>query len=618
MKISFNAFILFAFVSILISSPALAAKCEITIDAKSDPAPYEVNTHSPDEGKPWKYEATVTASNECLDPITVTRGIDKWTLSSGEKKTITIKNRGVRYEDMTSAYEEGGDTFRASDACGWSATGYAHQCFYKSHPETQKQCEEYFERRNNEPGHDGSATSLPAGDGVAPVIGHIISARLVYDSEYVKRIQTERKFNPKLPFSLFDEFNLIINMKKCYVPQNPPFKASLMTLDSQGNEITLQNAMSGLQFGESFIGPSFVWEHADQYWSSSITEEEKEALVLQSEGTYLAKFGNLVNTLPPEQLEVLIDSIFKNRPIFIRITDDSNPRHKKEVKVPMTNCAQFYESGKHKMVFMRGTSSKLAASGLINNGDRGIKEGFAKIEPFKTYLSEFSFFIDFVNHDDSTESVVGDTFFEDLSRKISSCGPYMSQTIFYRGDEKFPGDFFGFGSYTDKNIFMRAKIPKKYTLQGKESLVLIHETGHAFANLDDEYDKSKWTGVIARFYKLVPGSWYTNINCVNSFNKYLFEGKLFGESKIQGCGFEKSYYPSSDKNIMKDPDTSQKFSLIQCANILSNMKGGVASSYLKDCLSIYNLERPNCNITGCPKGFQCEQVGTFDKLCIES
>jgi hypothetical protein len=125
--------------------------------------------------------------------------------------------------------------------------------------------------------------------------------------------------------------------------------------------------------------------------------------------------------------------------------------------------------------------------------------------------------------------------------------------------------------------------------------VYVHEWGHTFASLNDEYLYANESVAFA-----LPLS-----NCsLNPRNDYLYNARLFGGINNRGCSFlylptglhsggRQYFYRPTFASIMGGPvDTSERpklFNAVSCGYILAAIKGGDAHSYFPECAKMEGI-----------------------------
>ena len=312
-------------------------------------------------------------------------------------------------------------------------------------------------------------------------------------------------------------------------------------------------------------------------------------------------------------VEAAIESVTAGRPVFLKFvgtTIGSRPDTPYYYNIPdMTNCVRMSGSGSTGFVFMRGNSSKLNASSLISIGEEA-RQQFTLTEPFKSNQKYFSYFVDLLNHNDMSWQLEAEkdasgekiTFIsyrdnpgDPSPDTVSSCGPLKRLYFFYTGGltDLFAPNVVraytrGFGG---RNIFMR---PESFT-SAYSPLVALHEAGHAFAGLRDEYLYDKSANSTSPYHKAV---W--NRNCSTAPSRDYFgsgSSGRFGGIDFFGCTYYKTFsggilYRPSSNSIMGHffpnyPTTFNKFNIVSCGYILKAINKGVTGkSYFPECAAM--------------------------------
>ena len=249
---------------------------------------------------------------------------------------------------------------------------------------------------------------------------------------------------------------------------------------------------------------------------------------------------------------------------------------------PATNCVALSGAGPRKIVFLRGASSGMSVSDFVAQANKVITSGFKTIEPLKSNFDQFSFYLDLKNYTETSYPEVvtptGGVFFTQAATQSlmnqNSCSGVTGaadQYFFYAGATS------GFerGMSINKGHFSGFNIS-----QSTDPLVAIHEMGHAYAGLQDEY--------------AIPGSTYAPSgalapaeNCSTKPSKDFRDrpnNKWYGAPKIQGCGYlgsgplpliDSTYYRPSNSSLMNlvgSYGNDNHFNVISCGYMLAAIK----------------------------------------------
>jgi len=292
-------------------------------------------------------------------------------------------------------------------------------------------------------------------------------------------------------------------------------------------------------------------------------------------------------------MEKIIGGIAKGKSIGIRLFWLNSTAYKPvSTVIPRTtNCFQLKEDGDISFGMVNGFNlSARNATGVNGIGilDNIVENGFKKIDPFKTYFSNFSFFVDFKAVDYSKFGTVTDENgrmgfqLDDLRKVNPSCSSKFF--LFYHDRPKVHPAY----SYPLSNTVIIKRDNSENDAQ-----TAIHEIGHAIAGLIDEYVLQK--------LGTIPRVWLRK-NCVlNPEKEYKYNNKLYGENNIKGCLYEGydyrpsgghtyghifiSYFRPSYVSILNTaPYTDPRFNLVSCGYLLKEIKKqGSAKEQWSEC-----------------------------------
>ncbi len=269
------------------------------------------------------------------------------------------------------------------------------------------------------------------------------------------------------------------------------------------------------------------------------------------------------------------------------------------------NCIALSGSGSNKVVFIRGKSVASDVDDFINASTNIVEEGFGGIEPFKSSIGKFSFYADITQFSDSAVHFAN---LSDIAPFVSqsACGGTAKDYIMFvdvptneiPGATSFPGYRLSVLNLSAEAIALENNPP--------QILVAMHEVGHSFAGLFDEYDDetggiTAQTGDLSAVQKYfgTPNYPKTAENCTPSpFKDYRspLDNHIYGSVSDTGCTFKLSntynwtlpgqttpspviyYYRPSGNSIMKDEHSGKQhndeFNVISCGYILAAINGG--------------------------------------------
>jgi|GEM_PF-2964695 len=321
-----------------------------------------------------------------------------------------------------------------------------------------------------------------------------------------------------------------------------------------------------------------------------------------------------------EKMEKLVTAIANKEPVRIQVRvpkqDGSSESHVSPLS--LSNCVQVsggtehFGKPPHRVVHMRSKSSEISVAQMDDSATYYREKGFEKIEPFKTYSkkgdSYFAHFVDLLDHDDTKWSVFAERFFvaaNSRPRAISSCGTDASQYFF---PTKRLLHNINYAPYGGGIAFLNVNTGNDATTATHAGVTTaIHEVGHSFAWLEDEYHSgydvtlyyANCAPTFSRNSKAVENVIGPNKILRNKVEKYLrkvYWGQ-YGDV-ITGCHTNSQVRPSQ-KSIMNAGDFhSDQFNVVSCGHIVGAITGKKDLRLLFDeCMKMDGLEKP---ITGAP------------------
>ena len=271
-----------------------------------------------------------------------------------------------------------------------------------------------------------------------------------------------------------------------------------------------------------------------------------------------------------------------------------------------SNCMKLSGNGPRKIVFMRGRATDGDTDTLTANYLSSvysiINNGFTTIDPMKSYINQFSFYVDIKNVnetpsagfiDDPTDITKSfyDKSVNDVVKNSSSCGNDASGYFFITGVPSKDGGGGGYVSYLGPGIeYLNPTEISKATVP--LWMVAIHEFGHGFAKLFDEYIKSddEPFDYINYWVTSMPSYLYANMeNCSVEPNidfRSSIDGRFYGSTSggsvfgDEGCTYLNTfssghtfYRPNTDSIMEGIAALSYKFNVISCGYMVSAILG---------------------------------------------
>ena len=317
------------------------------------------------------------------------------------------------------------------------------------------------------------------------------------------------------------------------------------------------------------------------------------------------------------------------------VIDYINTAHKMTVTgagetfdIPASNCKHISGDGPRKVVFMRGKSWSTTAGDFMTQVNNVINSGFASIDPYKSYIDQFSFYADLKKFDDTGAPVYpppitngGYQFFTlgfgDVIKAASSCNGVdginnnADQYLFYFNNPTLYAAWAPF----HKIAFFNMSSVFTPGLAG-DARTAMHEVSHTFAHLLDEYSDSIYapSGGWAQLIFDEPMA----INCTWQPGNYFrssIDNKMYGSNATDAIGCTGGYilphspkdaeikyvYRPSSASLMKNQFLQSKMNVIDCGYVLSAIHGESASSraqgkknaekYWNECLGMATSTR---------------------------
>ncbi|GEM_PF-1966618 len=261
----------------------------------------------------------------------------------------------------------------------------------------------------------------------------------------------------------------------------------------------------------------------------------------------------------------------------------------------VSNCVKIAGDGPRKIVFMRGDTLTSTSVEDYMTDVHSIIGKFGIVEPFASYINQFSFYVDLKKLDESPLAQGGYVKFtaDDYITHSSSCNGTDSidknafEYIFFTG---WQGDGTGWALNQENVVFLSRPL---ITSKGLDmSLTAMHESGHVIGNLQDEYGSyntanpaDNYSGDISQSVK--------SVNCAlgedgpggtSGIFRSSLDNKWYGAPGTAGTfgceGHYKnstgiSYYRPSFNSMMKDEydPVSGKFNIISCGYLIAAIKG---------------------------------------------
>ena len=334
----------------------------------------------------------------------------------------------------------------------------------------------------------------------------------------------------------------------------------------------------------------------------------------------------------PKEDDLFIEGIVKNADIDIlvqfiddiileiEVSEDNTEEctETAEKDFHLSSCVRLFGpiNAEYNFAFMRGKSAGFQAYHVLEKGKDAFDEGFNVIDPYAKYNWDennekgyFAYKVDLENHDDSG---LGDKSkwkqnLQFVNKIESSCGKSRIR-FFYNNRAMVDPSLFD-RPVERKNAY--TQIGQTTVLCGTESipLLMVHESGHTFSSLMDEY------------IYLIHIAETSDTNCKVPTGTYGIYG-----NEYMGCSHPFNFIRPTSMSLMnnfretpsKDDD---KFNIPSCAFTVKAIKGGKGSDYMDECS---NLDTVKPDVEVCITDSDCSFDGSLgcrscnnDKRCVD-
>lgn len=258
--------------------------------------------------------------------------------------------------------------------------------------------------------------------------------------------------------------------------------------------------------------------------------------------------------------------------------------------VKIKNCIKlagngiYQGEGAYQIVFIAGglVAEDINMKGYFSRVSDIIDNGLSKVEPFKSRMDKFSFYVDLQPYDEEGLGIAySNTDYKEYDRLTeseivtsSSCGDSGHIYVFLSGNPLIYPAYTAYNIGKDLANFVLLDIPSLRTGGYNLAMTAMHELGHAVGDLSDEYPNPAQEQQFSE-NKLLE-------NC--SLEPYLdfrssIDNRMYGSYESvstdgcwEGINYEHSpYYRPSPKSIMYDQATELRFNVISCGYIISGL-----------------------------------------------
>lgn len=411
-----------------------------------------------------------------------------------------------------------------------------------------------------------------------------IRVKMYLDPGYIAKTEAERGFRPSEPFTPFDDVICELNITHSSDYSSRTFQGKLITQDNSEvvNGILSYSYTQGSRdyYSWKISGWKNGWTNNSAVMEK-IINDKKIGCYVKISGTTSGAYTNTVS----REAEYLVGTC---------------------VHLQGKNDAKF------KIVSLRTKSLKFTIKQIVDLGEKLRTGGFGAFSPFKENQNEFSHFSCLEEVDDSQLNfakvfvdfqLVEVPIFEKITEKkittrfdaVINGKPYY---FFYNNK--------GYLAYVMKvgGRVMFINLPSANgwtrTVKANENTFQMHEFGHAFCKLADEYFIPSQSGIAGLI--LVNGVMPEDFVPVNSGGQIIKRNcRLLGDfgdfgTSISGCT-RSLVKRSSDTSIMNQLVGSDlRFNVISAGYCLNAIKGGDINDNFKEACTMDTI-RPSGNPT---------------------
>lgn len=400
----------------------------------------------------------------------------------------------------------------------------------------------------------------------------------IVDPEFEQKVlRGERKINGDIP--LTPVYNLVVRIKPEFnyycipgwagkafpvtadkLPASIPVVASIV-VGSKYEEVVTPGVL--LRTNKKDEQDRFIYEMKFRGWPNGITDSEGMEKLLSA----IAKGDSVYVSLQIGKTDETIETI--------------------RTAISFSSCVPMWGSGKHRITQMRGKDMPALALTNMSESFLGL---FMSTSPLRQYKDHFSHRIDLTEHDDSNWKT--EVLDEDGNKR------FVKSVAFHKVIEATSCG----GNLGDTHIFWSSKINRAYALPSvgvaflgpeEDALTALHEFGHAFGRLMDEYLYNKEYPILkapSLFLKFQSLVMHKNCSTVPA-NDFKFDGWFYGSTQTPGCGFlavglgvnKKVIYKPSTNSVMNTQWESANFNTVSCGYLISEIIGGKGKEYFSEC-----------------------------------
>src|SRR3989344_1858159 len=290
------------------------------------------------------------------------------------------------------------------------------------------------------------------------------------------------------------------------------------------------------------------------------------------------------------KMEKLIRAVHDNDPsltLAVQMKFSDGRRERVDKSTNFALCAPVWGNGGHEVVYDR-VAHRL--SDFIYQSESIISGAFLKVDPFKAYQKWFTLLINLRNYYGKSWFNIHLAAREGEQHIAEDCGGKQSNHIAISplvplGDfasALSSGRFIQIASDVTKRVldFNDRGTSLRFFVYIPFPFIALHEFGHSFAKLNDEYISGRVSGG----------------NCVtNPASNWSYNGIQYGDIAFEGCGYPTVYHRSSQASIMRGAQSGEtRFNVVSCGYIVAAItRIGEGREYWQECMnSQWNTIKP--------------------------
>ncbi len=388
------------------------------------------------------------------------------------------------------------------------------------------------------------------------------------DEDYKQKTEKERMFIPK-EISPFDD--IVCETKILNKKDAPPWRRTKGYIST--NDGTKRNP-------DGTFNDTFVTDGWFECINCPLSDDE---LTQDQTYTYQMKIKGWPAGWPTSN--DIMEELIKNKRFKCGVYEiiDDNGELRESCVQPLNLCVRLWgKDNAIKIANLRGKSADMSAKEIVSKGIEVMDNGFNSIDPFKTYKERFAHNADLTSYNDFAWESSDESGYVKFNDKYYTRIPLTSQCEGARIYNFFNGlTYAGYTKTNSKVNFINHRM--LFRMETGSSIGAVHETGHAFCGLLDEYLYADAKKASAGFLGLFPFQGWKN--CVKNPDVFgIYGDKTYGD----GCDRFLNFSRPSLNSIMRfnNEPLGSNFNVISCGYCAKKIKGGSINSNWNNCMSL--------------------------------